>query len=364
MSTFADLLGPDLSTKTGSKPTADALAGAEVVGLYFSAHWCGPCRQFTPELAAFYKKLVASGKKFEIVFVSSDRDESSFDSYYAEHPWLALPYAARDLKTALSKKFKVQGIPTFVLLDANAKTLTVDGRETIGEDPEGFPWAKKDLLELLGGRDDFEFIYVSSDRSTGEFSEYFKDMPWLGIPNGDPRKAALSSHFKVQGIPTFVMIDEEGKTINDSARGSVMGDPTGAKFPWAKEAAADMEDGPEGLNETTSVVALLEGLGGAAQQVAVDALLGVATSVLAAGKAVGEEEAPFCFFYAKTAECVRKLTSQPATNSAGTATLLLLDIPEEGAYYVSAATEVTAASVRQLLEDYAAQKLERKQLGQ
>jgi len=147
-----------------------------------------------------------------------------------------------------------------------------------------------------------------------------------------------------------------------------MGDPTGAKFPWAKEAAADMEDGPEGLNETTSVVALLEGLGGAAQQVAVDALLGVATSVLAAGKAVGEEEAPFCFFYAKTAggiaEQVRKLTSQPATNSAGTATLLLLDIPEEGAYYVSAATEVTAASVRQLLEDYAAQKLERKQLGQ
>jgi len=24
---------------------------------YFSAHWCGPCRGFTPKLAKFYKKV-------------------------------------------------------------------------------------------------------------------------------------------------------------------------------------------------------------------------------------------------------------------------------------------------------------------
>ena len=32
------------------------------------------------------------------MFLSSDRDEKTFDEYYAEMPWLALPYDKRDLK--------------------------------------------------------------------------------------------------------------------------------------------------------------------------------------------------------------------------------------------------------------------------
>lgn len=88
--------------------------------------------------------------------MSSDRDEAAFDSYWGEQPWTALPFAAREQKGALSKKFKVQGIPTLVLLDGKTgKTLTVDGREVLSDDPEGaaFPWPKKSLLDLLGGPD-------------------------------------------------------------------------------------------------------------------------------------------------------------------------------------------------------------------
>ena len=51
---FIDLLGPTLlSLEMTSETTAtlhehltnDALQGKKVVGLYFSADWCGPCRQ-------------------------------------------------------------------------------------------------------------------------------------------------------------------------------------------------------------------------------------------------------------------------------------------------------------------------------
>ena len=147
------LLGETLKTKDGVVSTAEALKGKQAVALYFSAHWCPPCRGFTPKLAQIYKGLVAAGKSFEIVFVSSDREEPDFDSYFGEQPWLALPYAERKLKAALGKKYEVSGIPSLIILDGETgEVITKDGREAVMEDPEGerFPWKPPSLWEALG----------------------------------------------------------------------------------------------------------------------------------------------------------------------------------------------------------------------
>lgn len=96
-----------------------ALRGKEVLGLYFSAHWCPPCRGFTPNLVAAYNDLKADNKPFEIIFCSSDSDDTSFQNYYDEMPWLALPFSEKDVKTSLSKKYGCKGIPYLVLLDCN-----------------------------------------------------------------------------------------------------------------------------------------------------------------------------------------------------------------------------------------------------
>ena len=77
-----------------------------MVGLYFSAHWCPPCRGFTPKLADAYKELIGLGKSFEIVFLSSDKSEDAFKEYFNEMPWVALPFAKRDLKTKLADKYE------------------------------------------------------------------------------------------------------------------------------------------------------------------------------------------------------------------------------------------------------------------
>ena len=51
----------------------------------------------------------AGDKKFDIVFISSDKDEAAFNAYFGgEHPWLALPFGDRARKAELSKKFKVR----------------------------------------------------------------------------------------------------------------------------------------------------------------------------------------------------------------------------------------------------------------
>merc|ERR1712178_316196 len=79
---LVQLLGSQLQGKSGNVTTTEALADVDAVGIYFSAHWCPPCRGFTPKLAEIYKSMKAAGKKFEIVFASSDRDQTAFDEYY------------------------------------------------------------------------------------------------------------------------------------------------------------------------------------------------------------------------------------------------------------------------------------------
>merc|ERR1719495_1556006 len=66
---FTDLIGNTFVGKDG--PLDKTAIAGKTLGLYFSAHWCPPCRGFTPKLAETYKKLKEQGQNFEIVFVSS-----------------------------------------------------------------------------------------------------------------------------------------------------------------------------------------------------------------------------------------------------------------------------------------------------
>lgn len=123
-----ELLGPELYNAAGKPAPAEALKG-KLVGLYFSAHWCPPCRAFTPELIAAYKKIRAEKKPFEIVLVSADRDERSMYQYMDKTgmPWLTMKFDAQR-QQALGERFSVQGIPTLVILDETGRTVSLTGR--------------------------------------------------------------------------------------------------------------------------------------------------------------------------------------------------------------------------------------------
>lgn len=50
----------------------------KIVALLFSALWCPPCEQFVKDLIVFYNKIKATNSNFEIILVSSDKDDKQF----------------------------------------------------------------------------------------------------------------------------------------------------------------------------------------------------------------------------------------------------------------------------------------------
>ena len=64
------MFGSTLLTKAGPKPTADVVANKKLIGLYFSASWCGPCKRFTPELVNLYEARKKTAADFYVFFNS------------------------------------------------------------------------------------------------------------------------------------------------------------------------------------------------------------------------------------------------------------------------------------------------------
>jgi len=220
-------------------------------------------------------------------------------------------------------------------------------------------------------------VLVSSDHDEESFKSYFGEMPWLALPYQQrARKEALSAHFGVRTIPTLALVDPAGRLLTTEARDAVVHDPQGHEYPWAEPAVRDLAAGHPGrVNTAPSVVLLCEGSAAAEQQLAKEVLETVAQDVpLPPQRQVAGDEgfsftpSGYSMFIATggpLAEKVRELARLPAAAPGELPRLLLLDIPEGGAFYAGPEGQdaLTEEGVRKLLDDYAANRLERQQLS-
>jgi len=257
------LSSDDYKTVTPS----EVLDGKDYVMVYFSAHWCPPCRNFTPKLIQLYKTYQSSEasktESMELVFCSLDKDEAEYKDYTSTMPWYSLPFSSPFSQT-LARKYKAQGIPHLVILDGKTgDVITMKGVEEVMGDPKGanFPWKPLSLGKILPEKviapkgseekmmdvsslddkylmlyfsahwcppckaftptlskaytklkandktNNFELLFISSDRDQTTFDEYHSEMTFGALPyEARDAKSALSSRFDVSGIPTLIML--------------------------------------------------------------------------------------------------------------------------------------------------------------
>ncbi|XP_045131678.1 nucleoredoxin-like [Portunus trituberculatus] len=136
----------------GQEVAYDAIKSA-YKGLYFSAHWCPPCKAFTPQLVAAYEKMKKKEENFHMIFISSDRSEESWRTYHNSMPWPSLAWEEKEARNELASSLEVNGIPTLVVLDPDNSVITTDGRSQFSDDStlERFPW-RPQSVEVLGER--------------------------------------------------------------------------------------------------------------------------------------------------------------------------------------------------------------------
>lgn len=128
-------------------PVSD-LVGKTVI-LYFSADWCGPCHAFLPTLIREYNKIKSKySDSLEIVFVSSDQDQDSYNTFYSSMPWLALPLED-PRNNFLKKTFKISGIPSLVAIGPSGKTVSKDVRKLLAlYGADAYPFTEERIKEL------------------------------------------------------------------------------------------------------------------------------------------------------------------------------------------------------------------------
>lgn len=126
-----------------------SLTGRNIL-LYFSADWCPPCRAFLPILIAAYDNIKEKDDGFEVIFISSDRDELSFDNVFSRMPWPAVPFGDPRKAWVMRKlKVRAEGIPVLVAIGADGRTVTKDAKQLISAyGAKAYPFSAGRVEEL------------------------------------------------------------------------------------------------------------------------------------------------------------------------------------------------------------------------
>jgi len=292
---LSNIFGVELRSSEGNKSTEEVAEECDVIGLLFStSSKFGDGEEFIPTLKERYGQLKDAGLKIELIYISSDRDETAFNNYFSFMPWLALPYPDRVLQIRLAMEYKLNGFRSaIVLVDPKTGTcFNKYGREAILSDPTGinFPWKRhpKEFWDIFQGeiyktggqsintqalrrQQSFLGIYFTDNESVQSrdftktltrfyhdckqcenrflievilapcmdtdkgFRETLAEIPFYSLPIGSLACEELKLLFEIYEEDRLVIVNAEtGELITANGRDGVELDPTRSRFPWPK----------------------------------------------------------------------------------------------------------------------------------
>ncbi|KAG6502270.1 hypothetical protein ZIOFF_042159 [Zingiber officinale] len=138
--------------KKGLKVPIKELVGKTI--LLYSACSDPHCRDYLPKLIEEYHEIKNVDSDFEMIFISSDEDQDSFQIFFSRMPWLALPFGD-ERKKYLNRIFKFhprgQCFPglTLVVIGPTGRTVTKEARELLMiHGTDAYPFTEEKIKEL------------------------------------------------------------------------------------------------------------------------------------------------------------------------------------------------------------------------
>jgi len=405
------LLG-DIVVRPSTGETADPLEvlSDKVILLYFGAQWNEPSVKFNLKLGLF-DSLAKVPEEYEIVFCSMDRSEEEYNSFSSKMSWWCLPYAISTLPKLITE-YKAHGMPHLVVFDTDGSLITMDGVQSVLTDPVGknFPWRRIRIVDILpesyivtqdGGEvtrpmshlddrhlmlyfaarsddlskeftpwmtkaynilkgkrgDDFELIYVSGDESEPAFEAFFGEMTCGAIAYDDEEaREALESRLDITAYPTLVMLgpkpeDEEDNfgdrpIINTEVRAVIENGDYITDFPFYPKPYGDLCKTIDDINTHKCLIVFHEN-GDEEEQFEIEYALRDASEEYR-----GEEFIKFYWAFDQEAGMAAGIWQACELIDSESPTMVLLDVKNDGAFYVSDETEITPETIKFFLMNY------------
>jgi nucleoredoxin len=200
-----------------------------------------------------------------------------------------------------------------------------------------------------------QILFVSADDSQQVFDKYFADMPWCAIPFEERDvKKALEKRLEITGYPTLLMLgprpaDDEDNfgdrpIINTDVRAVIENGDYISDFPYYPKPWGDLCQSTDDINTHKCLIVFHE-LGDDQQQEAVEDAVKQAAEDYRGDELIkfywaNDQGAPLAANVRETCAALG-MRAEP--------TMVLLDIPEDGAYYLSDETDITPETIKWFL---------------